>query len=221
MTARYFTPAYVEHATLRDGTRVVLRLLTPGDKQILRAGFERLSPESRYLRFLVPKDRLTDDELRYLCEVDQEHHFALGAVREDGDDPPVGLGIARFIRMPDRPGEPVTAEAAVAVADEVHGQGLGKLLFMRLVAAATERGIQRFHCDVLCENSTIQTMIEELAPEYSVEVGGDVMSFEVPLPAIAPDAPATSQPGGPMYQLFRAAARRMLQVIALPLRSKP
>ena len=46
-----------------DGHQVVLRLVCPDDKALLRRSFEKWSAESRYTRFLVPKQRLTDDEL--------------------------------------------------------------------------------------------------------------------------------------------------------------
>jgi hypothetical protein len=115
---RFFTRDFAEHAALRDGTRIVVRLIRSDDKDLLRAGFDRLSPASRYARFLAPKASLSDDELRYLCEVDQENHVAIGAVRED--DPAFGLGIARFIRQLDQPD---IAEAAIAVADEVQHRG--------------------------------------------------------------------------------------------------
>jgi len=204
--SRHFTADYVERATLRDGTPIVLRLLAPEDRELLRRGFERLSSESRYARFLVPKPRLTDDELRYLCEIDQEAHFALGAIREDGDGRgnPVGLGIARFIRLPDRAGEPVTAEAAIAVIDEVHNLGLGRLLFLRLVAAAAERGIERFRCEVLCSNTGMKGLIEQIAPEHSLDVSTGVMSIDFALPDVAPRA--EQPPAGALYRFFRAAA---------------
>lgn len=205
---RHFTSDYVERATLRDGTHVVLRLTVPEDKEILRRGFEKLSPESRYARFLVPKSRLTDEELHYLCDVDQENHFALGAIREDGDGhgEPVGLGIARFIRLPGV--EPPTAEAAVAVADEVHGQGLGRLLLLRLAAAAAERGIHRFRSELLCSNAGMKALIDHLAPDHSVEVKSGIMSMDFDIPPVAPDAAVA--PPSSLYQLFRAAAEGTL-----------
>jgi GNAT superfamily N-acetyltransferase len=201
---RHFTADYVERATLRDGTRVVLRLIVPEDAVILRRGFEKWSPESRYTRFLAPKTHLSDEELRYLTDVDQETHFALGAISEDGDShgEPIGLGIARFIRLPDV--DPPTAEAAVAVADEIHGLGLGRLLFLRLAAAAAERGIERFRCDVLCSNAGMKALIDELAPDRSLEVSTGVMSIDFPIPQVPADA--AEPPAGPMYRFFRAAA---------------
>lgn len=199
---RVFTLDYVERAVLNDGTPVRLRLIRPEDREILRAGFDRLSPASRYARFLAPKTSLSDDELSYLCDVDHEHHLAIGAVRDDPDGDGAGLGIARFIRL----AEPAnTAEAAIAVADEVQHQGLGRLLFVRLVAAAAERGVERFRCEVLGSNAGMAGLLADIAPDRTIEVGGGVMSIEIALPNVTPSAPAAALQSS-MYRLFRAAA---------------
>lgn len=187
-----FEADYVEHVTLRDGTDVVLRLVTLDDKALLREGFERLSPESRYARFFVPKSRLTDEELEYLCNVDQNNHFALGALRAvDG----AGLGIARFIRLADHD----VAEAAIAVADEAQGKGLGRLLFERLVRAAGERNITRFRCEVLGINTSMKQLVDAIAPEHKTEIDSGVMSIDFDLPHA--DARESA-----MYQFFRGTA---------------
>lgn len=204
-TARHFTRDYRESATLRDGTLVVLRLLEPEDKELLRRGFERWSYQSRYARFLSPKERLTEDELTYLCEIDQETHFAMGAVREDAGQP-IGLGIARFIRLPSDAGEPVTAEAAIAIADELQGKGLGKLLFLRLCAAAAERGIERFRCEVLSANTSIRALIESIAPEHVTRVASGVVTIDFALPPVAATTPTAEPQDHAMYRFFRAAA---------------
>jgi len=203
---RFFSLDYLERAVLRDGTAVRLRLVVPDDKEILRAGFERLSPASRYARFLAPKSQLSDDELRYLCEVDHDRHVAIGAVRDDGEPgaAPVGLGIARFIQLAD---PPHTAEAAIAVADEVQHQGLGRLLFLRLVAAAAERGIERFRCEVLGSNAGMAGLLAQISPDRTIEVSCGVMAIEIALPDVTPTQPPTGEPlESPMYRLFRAVA---------------
>ncbi len=194
-----FTSAYVERILLRDGTPVLLRLLVPEDRDLLRRGFERLSPQSRYARFLAPKQRLTDEELSYLCDIDQRTHFALGAIREDGDGRgnPVGLGIARFIQLKD---DPTAADAAIAVADEIQHQGLGRVLFERLCAAAAERGIERFRCDVLGTNTSMQQLLRTVAPVRAVDVESGVMSIEFALP------------DENMYRFFREVAADTVKV---------
>lgn len=212
MVARHFTADYVERAVLKDGTAVRLRLLAPEDKQLLHAGFERLSPESRYARFLSPKAELSEAELRYLTEVDGVRHFALGAVAEAGDGAgaPVGLGIARFVRL----GDSTVAEAAIAVADAAQGQGLGKLLFLRLVAAAGERGIETFRCELLGANTAMRELIRSIAPDATASVESGVMTIDLPVPQATPHAVA-SEPHpaatGPMYRLFRAAAENAVE----------
>jgi GNAT superfamily N-acetyltransferase len=203
---RHFTADYVERAVVRDGTAVRLRLVSPDDKALLLAGFRRMSPQSRYARFFGPKDTLSEDELRYLTEIDQENHFAVGAVIEDGDGrgEPIGAGVARFIRLPE---PPATAEAAVAVVDEMQGRGLGKLLFLRLCAAAAERGIERFRCEVLGSNTGMRALIEEVSPGPRIQVSGGVMTIDMAIPDVSPTEPVTGPaPAGPMYRLFRAAA---------------
>lgn len=205
---RFFTLDYVEHAVLRDGTPVQIRLVRPEDKELLRAGFDRLSPESRYTRFLAPKASLSEDELRYLCEVDHENHVAIGAVHE-GLGPPAGIGIGRFIRLPERPD---TAEAAIAVSDEVQRKGLGQLLLLRMVAAAEERGITRFRCEVLGSNASMAGLLAQISPDRSVEVGAGVMSIEIELPKVSPtEAPSGTGLQSPIYRLLRAAAANAVE----------
>src|SRR5262245_5696627 len=111
MSGRRFTIDYREDHALRDGTPIVLRLLRPEDKWLLADGLARMSPESRFRRFFTHRDHLSAHELAYLTEIDQERHFALGAVRLD-DGREVGLGVARFVVLPDE-GEARAAEAAI------------------------------------------------------------------------------------------------------------
>jgi GNAT superfamily N-acetyltransferase len=207
MSDRFFSLDYEERASLRDGTPVLLRAVRPADKELLLQGFEQLSEHSRFMRFLVPKTQLSAEELRYLTEVDGENHFAIGALRVDEHGQPgEGLGVARMIRYTD---EPTVAEAAIAVADSVHGCGLGTLLFMRLVAAGCERGLLRFRCEVHASNNAMKDLIANVNPEYSLEVRAGVMSIEFALPTITPAEFAAEPPRETaLYRFFKLAARR-------------
>ncbi|MBA3540125.1 MAG: GNAT family N-acetyltransferase [Deltaproteobacteria bacterium] len=207
--ARFFSLEYAEHATLRDGTPVVLRLVTPEDKELLLTGFEGLSQESRYARFLGSKTALSPDELRYLTELDHETHFAIGAITEpDATGAVRGLGVARFIRLAD----PQVAEAAIAVTDDMQGKGLGKLLFLRLVAAAAERGVATFHCEILGSNASMRELIRTISPDAVIESGGGLMSIDLPVPNVQPTQ-ASSEPlaENPMYGLFKLVASNAIE----------
>lgn len=207
--ANFFDEAYRERAVLSDGSIVVLRLVRPDDKALLLRGFERFSAESRYRRFFIDKDALQPHELEYLTEVDGVNHFAIGAV-ESGGEAEEGRGIARFVRLAERPD---TAEAAIAVDDAFHGRGLGRLLFLRLCAAAHERGIARLRCDVLTFNEPMRAMILGLAPDAVVEEEGTVLSLEFPLPDVLPDQLAADAPrASPIYRLLVFAATGVVAV---------
>ena len=89
---------------LADGTRLRLRPLGSDDRDGLAALFARLSPESRYRRFLSPKPTLTPRELAYLSDIDRLHHEAIAAV--DPRDSSI-VGVGRYTSAT-RPREPLT-----------------------------------------------------------------------------------------------------------------
>ncbi len=156
MSARRYDHDYLEHVTLRDGTEVQLRLTRPDDREHIRRGFEELSSESRYKRFLSPKTELSEAELRYLSELDGDKHFALGAIAREGETEK-GVGVGRFVRLREH-GH--IAEPAISVIDSFQGKGLGTVLLRHLIAAAKERGITRFQCTVLATNAPVQRLLD-------------------------------------------------------------
>jgi GNAT superfamily N-acetyltransferase len=164
--------------TLRDGSRVVVRAIEPGDKAALVAGFERLSDESRYRRFLSPTPRLTESQLRYLTEVDHDRHEAVVAFAEDTGEP---IGVGRYVRYPD---DPADAEPAVTVVDHWQGRGLGTLLLEELTARAREAGVERFTALVLPTNRPIIAMLDHLDGERVETIDDGVMTIEAELPAV-------------------------------------
>jgi RimJ/RimL family protein N-acetyltransferase len=131
---------------------VELRPIRSDDKVELAAALERLSPESRRLRFLTAKPRLTGAELRYLTEIDGVNHVALVAVRDDGHIVAVG----RFVRLSDAPD---TAEFAIVVGDPYQGQGLGRAVAHALAEMARERGVRRFAATALSDNVAVHRLL--------------------------------------------------------------
>ena len=93
--------------------------------------------------------------------------------------------------------------------DEAHGKGLGSLLFRRLMAAAHERGIRRFQCDVLASNEQMQELLRDIAPDASRRIDGCVVEFEFAIPALGPRATHDDLRAHPSpHQLLVHAARR-------------
>lgn len=146
--------------TLRDGTRVLVRMVEPDDRDAFVDSFDRLSSRSRYLRFHAAVEHLTDRQLDYLTQVDRVDHVAWVAVDLDEQDEP-GIGVARFVRLDD---EPTVAEAAITVLDDYQGRGVGTVLLDVLASTARDRGIDAFRAYVLGENQAMLAMLDRLGP---------------------------------------------------------
>jgi RimJ/RimL family protein N-acetyltransferase len=166
----------VAELTLDDGGRIVLRPVTPEDKELLLQGFARLSDASRYHRFLGPKPRLTPDDLERFTHVDHHDHEAIGAIDAASGR---GVGIARYIRL--EPGGDV-AEAAVAVIDEWQGRGVGRALVRRLAQRAREEGVHHFCATVLTDNYGMLALLEQLGRVEVLEREHRRVVVEVTLP---------------------------------------
>ena len=203
--------SYEETVQLSDGQRILLRPMRPSDKQLLLDGFEHLSPDSRYARFMAPKSTLTDRELRYLTEVDGLDHFAMGAIRKHLVSKPEGVGSARFVRLSDQPD---TAEPAVTVLDSFHGKGLGSIMLQRLIEAAWERDVRWFCTELLADNIASRRMIEALSPDVTFRHSGDgaiIATLPVPEPDQTPTAPGFFDES-PIRKLLSYVARTNVSV---------
>jgi RimJ/RimL family protein N-acetyltransferase len=128
--------------TLLDGTTVFIRPIAPEDKALLSAGLRNLSPETAYRRFLSPKVRFSEAELKYLTEVDGHDHIAYVAVTGD-----TLVGVGRVVRV-----APDTADMAIVVGDPWQGLGLGRRLATLLTEKAAAVGVTRIAGTMLADN---------------------------------------------------------------------
>jgi succinyl-CoA synthetase alpha subunit/GNAT superfamily N-acetyltransferase len=126
---------------LADGGSAHLRPVRAADGPALRALYESLSDESRYLRFFSPAPRELAGTIGPRLELD-ERHFALVAELDDDI-----VGVADYYR---KDGD--IAEVAFTVRDGQQGRGLGTLLLDHLAEVATARGITCFVAQVLSRN---------------------------------------------------------------------
>lgn len=179
------------HLPLRDGSTVLVRPVKPSDKDLIRAGFDRLSDELRYRRFLTPTSKLTEQMLRYLTEVDHHEHEALVAVDPDSGK---GVGIAEFVRS----GSATNAEVAVTVVDDWQGRGLGTVLLDLLAERAREEGVETFSAQMLATNTAMIDLLRRVGSAQVTEREGACIEVEEQLP------PAGVHPG--LRELLRRSA---------------
>jgi RimJ/RimL family protein N-acetyltransferase len=151
---------------LRDGTRALIRPISPKDRERLDEGFQSASAESIFMRFLGPQPRLSSRQLDYLTAIDHVRHEALIAVDPDSGQ---SFGTARYVRSEE---DPATAEFAVGVGDRWMRIGLGTALLNALVVRAREAGITRFTGLIHPDNTAIKRLIERVAGPYETRLAG-------------------------------------------------
>ena len=109
----------------------------------MRALYGRLSPRTRYLRFLSPMPVLPDAMLQLLACVDHRVRVALLAEVETSAGIEV-VGLGNYGAMDDH-----CAEVGLVVEDAWQHQGIGTVLAARLLRAAEARGFDQFIAHVL------------------------------------------------------------------------
>ena len=173
-------PAPNESIVLADGSRFVVRAITPASKPVIAAAMTRLSPQSIRRRFFAPRRELSELELQRLTAMDGWNQYALGLCTRGAGGALEGVGVARFARtVPDSS----SAEIAITVVDAFQGRGIGRALVARLVDAATARGIRTLHAIVMPDNLPIIALLQRYAPWARWRRDGDNLMAVIPLPA--------------------------------------
>lgn len=173
-----YGPEWREQVSLLDGTTVTLRCLMPDDAERLVDGFQKLSPESRYQRFMSPMQTLPQEYVTYLTDIDHVKHFAVAALIDDParlDE--VGVGVGRFVTLDDPQDE---AELAITVIDDAQHSGLGSVLMAVLVLAGRERGLKALRAEVLPNNDGMQRLAARFGGERIATADG-LHTWRVPL----------------------------------------
>jgi GNAT superfamily N-acetyltransferase len=183
--------------TLRDGSPILVRQGHHSDRKLLLDGFARLSPESRYRRFLVPMPELREQTIEYLLDVDHHDHEAMVAI-----DPQTGqgIGVARYVRDKERPD---AAEVAATVVDEWQGRGVGTLLLEVIGERARAEGITTFTASMLATNREMLDVLQGLGPFEVVDRELGCVEVEAPI--------ATEGVSPILARMLKAVAREELK----------
>ena len=149
-----------------------IRGLEPSDRDALRAMFDRLSPHSRYTRFLSPAASF-DVALRNVLDLDYAQHDAIVATLH-GEI--IGLGECHAFRR-----SPSDVEVAVTVDDAFHRRGIGSELLDIVIGRALRHGALNVHASVLAENRPMLEMLNKIAPHAHKELDRGVVDLMFPL----------------------------------------
>ena len=166
---------YSVEEVLRNGQVITIRAIRPEDSTILREEFPEVDQHSLYLRFFQNKAKITDQELRYLTEVDFIDHVAL--VANPVDETRI-IGGGRYFAY-EHPAKIRSAEIAFMVHDRYQGQGIATLIMKHLLIIARANGILQFEAVVLPENAGMLAVFSHTGLPMSVSRMEDVLQVSL------------------------------------------
>ncbi len=181
----------IAEARLADGTLAQIWPLYPEDRAALRDGYEQLSTDARYHRFLASVPHLSDALLDHLVdEVDGVDHVALALVVIDEDHQGVPVGVARIIRYRE---DPTAADVAVTVLDEWQGRGVATALLDELMRQRPP-GVTELVTTVTADNEASLAMLRRLGPTTTTPAGINRLDVVVDLGHLGPAIPSPTNP---------------------------
>ncbi len=136
---------------------ITVRPIRPEDADIEVEFARRLSPTSRYNRFLGGGVGLTPEMLQKFVHIDFSRDMALIAT-VTLEDAETAIGVARYSRLADG----TSCEFAIVIADLWQGCGLGRRLLGKLIDSARGHGIRKIVGVVLSANASMLHLARSL-----------------------------------------------------------
>ena len=168
------------YALLTDGTTIEIRPARPDDFDAVRDMHAKMSPDNLYLRFFGFSTLAAEQEARRICREPAPDHAALLAVL--GGEV-VGCGGYEVAGDGSR-----SAEAAMAVADDMHNRGVGTLLLEHLISLARGQRLHAFTAETLVENALMMQVFADAGLRAQRALADGVYDLTFPLPAGEADA---------------------------------
>jgi len=156
---------------LTDGGVARLRPIRPADAAKLVEFYDRVSAESKYLRFFAPYPRLSERDVARFTQVDYVDRVAF--ILTVGEQM---IAVGRYDRVVND-----EAEVAFLVEDAHQGRGIAQLLLEHLAEAARERGITKFVAEVLPENRRMAQVFADAGYRVHKGIQDGVLSVEFPI----------------------------------------
>ena len=161
MAIHPYPPGLASSMTTRSGAIFAVRPIRPEDAGIEQNFVDGLSAESRYFRFMYGMGDISRAMLARFTQIDYDREMALIVVARDGTAEASMQAVARYVANPGGH----SCEFALAVADDMQRQGLGRQLMGRLMTLAGERGFEQMTGDVLAQNSKMLQLCRRLGFE--------------------------------------------------------
>lgn len=169
------SPYRPRRVRLRDGREVTVRAVVEADAPEIVQAFERLSADSRYLRFMQHKKQLADAavERGVHPRPGRDAVFVATIPAADGIDI---VGAVQYVGVDETKGR--TCEFAVTVADDWRNIGLATTLLRSLIRRARRDGYATLEGLVIAENAAMLEVARKLHFE-TAQTPGDATLLRV------------------------------------------
>ncbi len=153
-------PSHLISSWQSEGQEVTIRPIKPEDADIEVEFVRKLSPQTKYFRFMNTVRELPPAMVVRLTQIDyfREMAFVATVAREEGESGEREIGVCRYAVNPD--GE--SCEFAVVVADEWQHRGLARKLMGILIETARDRGLKFMNGVFLAENERMLRFVQNL-----------------------------------------------------------
>jgi acetyltransferase len=168
LAIRPYPNEYVRHATLADGTKVLLRPIQPEDEPLWHQLMKNCSQRTIWQRFRYLFKESTHEMATRFCFVDYDRTMAIAA-EVTGPDGPQLVAISRLVADADHH----DAEYAVLVADAWQGRGLGTLLTDFCFGIGRSWGVDRISVETTADNSRMHRILRRYSFERKRSADGE------------------------------------------------
>jgi acetyltransferase len=161
LAIRPYPQRYVRPGTMKNGVEILVRPIRPEDEPLLIKLHHALSERTVYLRYFQPlklSQRTAHERLQRICFIDYDREMALAVEHKKEDGEPEIIAIGRLSQLRGRD----EGEMAVLVDDRFQHQGLGTLLYQRLIEVARDEHLATVVSTILSENREMQAICKKL-----------------------------------------------------------
>jgi acetyl-CoA synthetase (ADP-forming)/acetyltransferase len=170
-------PQALEQQLEWGGGRILLRPIRPEDAPQHQVFFNALDADDVRLRFFSAMRELPPAQLARLTQIDYDRAMAFIATRTGADGKPETLGVVRAIADADNQ----SAEFAIIVRSDLKGQGLGYVLFRKLVDYFRSQGTAEIVGDALSENLGVQKLVRQFGGVVLPHPEAGMVRLQLPL----------------------------------------
>ena len=164
--------SFLRDIPLEDGTMLRLRPVKPTDRDEVKRFYDvELSDTSSYMRFFGIRPHLSDEFLDRLCEFDPSSHITIVGIRQRQV-----VAVASYFA-----GKNLQVEAAFAVADRLHSNGIATLMLEDLAAIAKGAGWSQMIAQTMPDNRAMLKVFGHVGLRERHRFDGGFIAVEMDL----------------------------------------